>query len=71
MIFNLDSSYDIAVLEMGMNNLNEIHRLADIARPDIAVITNIGISHIENLGSRKNILKAKLEITDFLIKMVC
>ena len=53
MIFNLDSSYDIAVLEMGMNNLNEIHRLADIARPDIAVITNIGISHIENLGSRK------------------
>jgi UDP-N-acetylmuramoyl-tripeptide--D-alanyl-D-alanine ligase len=68
MIFNLDSSYDIAVLEMGMNNLNEIHRLADIARPDIAVITNIGISHIENLGSRKNILKAKLEITDFFNK---
>ncbi|NLZ47328.1 MAG: UDP-N-acetylmuramoyl-tripeptide--D-alanyl-D-alanine ligase [Clostridiales bacterium] len=68
MIFNLDSSYDIAVLEMGMSNLNEIHRLADVARPDIAVITNIGISHIENLGSRENILKAKLEITDFFGK---
>ena len=65
MIFNLDDSYDIAVLEMGMNNLNEIHRLADIARPDLAVITNIGISHIENLGTRENILKAKMEITDF------
>lgn len=65
MIFNLDDSYDIAVLEMGMNNLNEIHRLADVARPDIAVITNIGMSHIENLGTRENILRAKLEITDF------
>lgn len=68
MIFNLDSTYDIAVLEMGMSNLNEIHRLADVARPDIALITNIGISHIENLGSRENILKAKLEITDFFDK---
>lgn len=68
MIFSLDSSYDIAVLEMGMSNLQEIHRLADVARPDIAVITNIGISHIENLGSRENILKAKLEITDFFNK---
>jgi UDP-N-acetylmuramoyl-tripeptide--D-alanyl-D-alanine ligase len=65
MIFSLDDSYDVAVLEMGMSNFNEIHRLADIARPDLAVITNIGISHIENLGSRENILKAKLEIADF------
>ncbi|WP_139904237.1 UDP-N-acetylmuramoyl-tripeptide--D-alanyl-D-alanine ligase [Clostridium thermarum] len=65
MIFNLDDSYDVAVLEMGMSNFNEIHRLADIARPDLAVITNIGISHIENLGSRENILKAKMEIVDF------
>lgn len=65
MIFQLDESYDIAVLEMGMNNLNEIHNLADIARPDIALITNIGISHIENLKTRENILRAKMEITDF------
>lgn len=68
MIFNLDESYDVAVLEMGMNNLNEIHNLADISRPDIAVITNIGVSHIENLKSRENILKAKLEITDYFTK---
>jgi UDP-N-acetylmuramoyl-tripeptide--D-alanyl-D-alanine ligase len=65
MIFNLDESYDVAVLEMGMSNFDEIHNLADIAKPDIAIITNIGISHIENLKSRENILKAKLEITDF------
>jgi UDP-N-acetylmuramoyl-tripeptide--D-alanyl-D-alanine ligase len=65
MVFNLDDTYDVAVLEMGMSNLEEIHRLSDIARPDIAVITNVGISHIENLKTRDNILKAKLEITDF------
>lgn len=65
MIFSLDKSYDVAVLEMGMNHFNEIHNMAQAARPDIAIITNIGISHIENLGCRKNILKAKLEITDF------
>lgn len=65
MIFQLDESYDIAVLEMGMSNLNEIHNLAKIAAPDIALITNIGISHIENLKTRENILKAKMEITDY------
>lgn len=68
MIFKLDNSYDIAVLEMGMNNLNEIHRMAEAAKPDIALITNVGVSHIGNLGSRENILKAKLEITDFFDK---
>jgi UDP-N-acetylmuramoyl-tripeptide--D-alanyl-D-alanine ligase len=65
MIFKLDNSYDIAVLEMGMNNLNEIHRMAEAAKPDIALITNVGVSHIGNLGTRENILKAKMEITDF------
>ncbi|QGU95115.1 UDP-N-acetylmuramoyl-tripeptide--D-alanyl-D-alanine ligase [Clostridium bovifaecis] len=68
MIFELDNSYDVAVLEMGMSNLGEIHRLAKVARPDIAIITNIGISHIENLKTRENILKAKMEITDFFKK---
>ncbi|MTK13136.1 MAG: UDP-N-acetylmuramoyl-tripeptide--D-alanyl-D-alanine ligase [Clostridiaceae bacterium] len=65
MIFKLDNSYDIAVLEMGMNNLKEIHTMAKAARPDIALITNVGTAHIGKLGSRENILKAKLEITDF------
>lgn len=65
MIFNLDKTYDIAVLEMGMSNSGEIHKMAKAARPDIALITNVGISHIENLKTRENILKAKLEITDY------
>lgn len=65
MILQLDSSYDVAVLEMGMSDLGEIHTLAQTALPDIAVITNIGLSHIENLKTRENILKAKMEITDF------
>lgn len=65
MIFNITNEYDVAVLEMGMSDLGEIHRLADVARPDIAIISNIGVSHIEYLKTRENILKAKLEITDF------
>ena len=52
------------VLEMGMNHLGEINLLSKIAKPNICVITNIGTSHIGNLGSRENILKAKLEILD-------
>lgn len=55
---------DVAVVEMGMNHFGEISRLSKIAKPNIAVITNIGTSHIGNLGSRENILKAKLEILD-------
>lgn len=65
MILELDSSYDVAVLEMGMSDLGEIHLLAETALPDIGVITNVGLSHIENLKTRENILKAKMEITDF------
>lgn len=65
MLFGLDDSYDIAVLEMGMNNLGEIHRMAEAALPELAIITNVGMTHIENLKTRENILKAKLEITDF------
>lgn len=55
---------EIIVLEMGMNNFKEISFLSNIAKPDVSVITNVGHSHIGNLGSRENILKAKLEIID-------
>jgi UDP-N-acetylmuramoyl-tripeptide--D-alanyl-D-alanine ligase len=65
MIFSLDETYDYAILEMGMSAPLEIHNLARVANPDIAIITNIGLSHIESLGSQENILKAKMEITDF------
>lgn len=56
---------EIAVLEEGMEHAGEIHRLAKMTEPDVAIITNIGVSHLENLGTRENILKAKMEITDF------
>ena len=55
---------EAAVLEMGMNHFGEISLLSSIAKPNICVITNIGTSHIGNLGSRENILKAKLEILE-------
>jgi UDP-N-acetylmuramoyl-tripeptide--D-alanyl-D-alanine ligase len=55
---------------MGMNHLNEINKLTQIAQPTISVITNIGTSHIGNLGSRENILKAKLEILEGMDKKI-
>lgn len=53
---------EVSVLEMGMSNLGEIEYLSNIAEPDIAIITNIGTSHMEYLGTRENICKAKLEV---------
>ena len=58
------------VVEMGMNHFGEIELLTGIAKPTIAVITNIGTAHIGNLGSRENILKAKLEILDGMKKKI-
>ena len=52
------------VVEMGMNHFGEISLLTSIAKPTICIITNIGTSHIGNLGSKENILKAKLEILE-------
>ncbi len=66
-VFGLDSSFEAAVFEMGMTNLGEISLMSHIARPYIAVITNIGVSHIEKLSSRDNILKAKMEIENGLM----
>lgn len=65
-LFRLDETYKCAVIEMGMSEFNEISALSKCANPDCAVITNVGVSHIENLGSRDGILKAKMEITDGL-----
>lgn len=59
---------EVSVLEMGMSGLGEIEYLSRIAEPDIAVITNIGTSHMEHLGSRENICRAKLEIVSGLKK---
>ena len=65
-VLNLEEYHEAAVVEMGMSGFGEISRLTSIALPDIAVITNIGLSHIEKLGSRQNILKAKMEILEGL-----
>lgn len=56
--------HEALVVEMGMNHFGEISLLTKIAKPNICIITNIGTSHIGNLGSRENILKAKLEILE-------
>ena len=65
-IFNLNENYNLIILEMGMNHLNEISNLSKMVLPNTCIITNIGTSHIGYLKSQKNILKAKLEITDGL-----
>lgn len=63
-LFRLDESHEAAVIEMGMNQFGEISDLTRRAKPDLAVITNIGVQHIEFLGSREGILKAKMEIRE-------
>ncbi len=68
MLLSIDSKTEAAVIEMGMNHFGEIHRLTLAAKPTVGLITNIGVSHIENLGSREGILKAKLELLDGLKK---
>ena len=64
-IFKLNQQHEVCVLEMGMNSIGEIKSLSTIVKPSIAVITNIGSAHIEKLGSRDNILKAKLEVLNY------
>ena len=65
-IFNIREEHQVAVLEMGISDFEEMHRLAKMARPDICVITNIGLCHLENLIDRDGILKAKTEMFDYM-----
>lgn len=67
-VLNLNADHNALLLEMGMNHKGEISYLSHIAEPDIAVITNIGSSHLENLGSREGIRDAKMEIIDGMKK---
>ena len=65
-VLTFDSDMEVGVMEMGTSGgMHEVERLADLVRPDVAIITNIGVSHIEHLGSRDNILKAKLGIAEY------
>ena len=65
-VFNLDESHECAVLEMGMYVQGEIDYLAEIVKPHFAIITNVGVAHIQSAGSRENILKAKMEIANYM-----
>lgn len=67
-LFNLEAHHQISVLEMGMSSYGEILNLVDIVKPNIGIITNIGVSHIEHFGSKENIMKAKMEIATHLGK---
>ncbi|MBE2162371.1 UDP-N-acetylmuramoyl-tripeptide--D-alanyl-D-alanine ligase [Staphylococcus argenteus] len=62
-ILDLGNDTEISILEMGMSGFHEIELLSNLAQPDIAIITNIGESHMQDLGSREGIAKAKSEIT--------
>ncbi len=65
-VFRLREGDEIAILEMGISDFDEMHRLAAVARPNTSVITNIGTCHLENLGDRDGVLKAKTEVFDHL-----
>lgn len=65
-VLRIREQHEKAVLEMGISDFGEMHRLSRIARPDICVITNIGHCHLENLKSREGVLRAKTEIFDFM-----
>ena len=65
-IFDIKEDDEMAVIEMGINHFGEMDRLARMARPDVVVITNIGLSHLEYLGDRNGVLEAKKEIFNYL-----
>lgn len=64
-VFNIRAEHEAAVLEMGISDFGEMHRLSKVARPNLCVITNIGLCHLEFLGDRDGVLRAKSEIFDF------
>jgi len=65
-IFKIREEHEVAVLEMGISDFGEMHRLAEMANPDVCVITNIGLCHLENLIDRDGILRAKTESFEHL-----
>ena len=65
-MFEMPDNTDVLVLEMGMRGLGEIELLSKYAKPDIAIITNVGLAHLGRLGSQENIAKAKCEIAKYL-----
>ena len=67
-ILEISNKTEIAVIEMGANNLGEIKLLSKIAEPNYGLITNFGMAHIEGFGSEENVIKGKCELYNFLSK---
>lgn len=65
-VFSITEEHEVAVLEMGIDQPGDMHKLGPITRPDIAIITNIGLAHLENFGTREGTLKAKTELFEYL-----
>ncbi|MBU5474053.1 UDP-N-acetylmuramoyl-tripeptide--D-alanyl-D-alanine ligase [Roseburia sp. MSJ-14] len=65
-LFGLEEEHEVAVIEMGISGFGEMTRLSKMVRPDICVITNIGYCHLENLGDRDGVLRAKTEMFQYL-----
>lgn len=64
-ILKIREYHQIAVIEMGISDFEEMHRLAKVSKPDVCTITNIGTCHLENLGDRDGVFKAKTEMFDY------
>lgn len=67
-ILRIQEEHEAAVVEMGISEFGEMHRLAEIAKPDVCVITNIGVCHLENLGDRDGVFRAKTEVFEHMKK---
>ncbi len=65
-VLRIEDEHEAAVIEMGTNHFGEIAAVAKVARPDVCVLTNIGEAHLEFLGSKEGILKAKTEMLDYM-----
>lgn len=65
-LLGIGEEHEVAVVEMGISDFGEMHRLSKMARPDVCMITNIGQSHLKDLKTRDGILKAKSEIFDYM-----
>lgn len=71
MIFEIERDHEIAVLEMGISEFGEMHRLSELVKPDVCVINNIEDCHLESLKDRDGVLRAKTEMFDFMSKDGC
>lgn len=67
-LFRVKEEHQVAVVEMGISDFGEMHRLGTMAKPDMVIMTNIGLCHLENLGTRDGILKAKTEVFEHMPK---